>query len=80
MLAAIDSLGLAFAVYLLGAVVLAVVVGRVCGLNDRLSREQHAEQTETDGSLISLAEYVAEREAQDARARFRHATRYGRSA
>lgn len=43
-------------------------------------REVEAEQFETSGSITDLSDYIAEREAQDARARFRHATRYGRSA
>lgn len=78
---AIDHLGLAFAGWLFFAVVLAVVLGRILGLNDRLARQQReelAERLETQHPVTSISEYIARCEDRDKRARFRHAVRHSR--
>lgn len=81
---AIDALGVPFAlVCVIVWMGFVLVVARICGTNDRLAqgqREELAERLETEHPVTSISEYVAEQEARADRARFRHATRWGRSA
>ena len=80
--AALDHLGIFFG---FGAIALwigvVLLMARFCGRNERLAEAQRAaERMEVDGSITSISEHMAERERRANRGRFRHHTRYGRSA
>lgn len=77
-----DHLGVLFALAAFIAYMgFVLLVARICGTNDRLARRQReAEMLETDHPATSISAYVRDCQDRDKRARFRHSTRYGRSA
>ena len=80
--AALDHLGIFFG---FGAIALWIgvllLLARFCGRNERLAeRQRAAERMEMEGSVLSISRYIAEQERRANRGRFRHHTRYGRSA
>lgn len=78
-LAAMDALGTAFALAIFLASVATYLVVLVVRTR-RYAREERAARREVDGPLSSVGDFAAYQQRRVDRARFRHATRYGRSA